>query len=115
MGETKTFPVHWLQMRRLAGPNLPITDELTAGALHDTQRFVVEAFDDWDINTDGEVDFLVRWRGHQDEDRTWESLEQLVDDVSVLVINYVRANDDCPDLVAAHKKASRAIKTKKTT
>ena len=115
LGETKTFPVHWRQMRRLAGPNLQVTDELTAGALHDAQRFVVEAFEDWAINTDGEVDFLVRWRGHQDEDRTWEPLEQLVADVPVLVAKYVQANNDCPDLVAAHKKVARAAKAKKTT
>ena len=74
---------------------------------------MVEAFDDWSINTDGEVDFLVRWRGHQDEDRTWEPMEQLVADVPVLVAKYVQENNDSPDLVAAHKKVARAAKTKK--
>ena len=102
-------------MRRLAGPNLPITEELTAGAMHDSQCFVIETFDDWVINTDGEVDFLVRWRGHQDEDRTWEPLEQLVADVPVLVTKCVQANKDCPDLVATHKKVARAAKTKKNS
>ena len=66
-------------------------------------------------DTDGEVDFFVRWRGHQDEDRTWGPLEQLVADVPVLVAKYVQAHDDCPDLVVTHKKVVRAARTKKTT
>ena len=76
---------------------------------------MVETFDDWSINTDGEADFLVRWCGHQDEDRMWEPLEQLASDVSVLVTNYVWTHRDSPDLVAAHKKDVRASKTKKNT
>ena len=39
------------------------------------------------INTDGEADIHVKWRGHDDEEElTWESLEQLVEDVSALVV-----------------------------
>ena len=68
---------------------------------------------EWSINTDGEVDVLVEWQGHDDEDeRTWEALEQLVEDVPVLIAKYVR-DDGQQQLVSAHRKAVREAKTKK--
>ena len=58
--------------------------------MHDVQKLLVEAFEEWVINTDGEVDIHVKWRGHDDEEElTWEPLEQLVEDVSALVVKYV--------------------------
>ena len=82
-------------------------------AMHDVQRFVVEAFEDWSINTDDEVDLLVRWRGHGDDERTWEPLEQLLDDVPVLVGKYVQANRNEPDLVRVYDKCKRQAERKK--
>ena len=56
---------------------------------------------------------LVEWQGHDDEDeRTWEALEQLVEDVPVLIAKYVR-DDEHQQLVSAHRKAVREAKTKK--
>ena len=47
--------VYWRRMRHLAGPGLAITKELEEAAQHDKQKFLVEHFEDWSVNTDGEV------------------------------------------------------------
>ena len=108
LGDDKESNVHWRRMRRLTGPGINITKELTESAHHDKQKFLVESFEDWTVNTDGEVDLLVKWRGHDDTNNTWEPLEQLVSDVSVLVSTYVKENKVWPDLERAHRNAVRA-------
>ena len=112
LGMTDEKPVHWRKMRRLAGPDYPRSGELALHAMHDVHKFIVEAFKEWSINTDGEVDVLVEWRGHPDEGEwTWQPLEQLVEDVSVLVAQYVRGEDH-QQLTAAHRRAVRQAKKK---
>ena len=113
VGEPREHPVHWRKMRRLTGPDLEVTKAIELAAKHDIQRFLVKCFVEWSINTDGEVDVLVEWQGHDDEDeRTWEALEQLVEDVPVLIAKYVR-DDGHHQLVSAHRKVVREAKTKK--
>ena len=46
------------------------------------------------MEDDGEAELLVRWRHHSLEERTWEPLLQLVEDVAVKVRKYVEAQDD---------------------
>ena len=75
LGEDKESSVHWRLMCRLAGPGIIITKELTESAQHDKQKFLVESFKDWSVNTDGEVDLLVKWRGHEDDNNTWEPMD----------------------------------------
>ena len=113
LGDDRESCVHWRRMRRLAGPGVHITKELVEGAQHDKQKFLVDKFEDWVVNTEGEVDLLVKWRGHDDDNNTWEPLEQLVADVPVLVANYVKENKGWPDLERAHRNAVRANKKKK--
>ena len=113
LGEDKEANVHWRRMRRLAGPGIAITKELVESAQHDKQKFLVESFEDWAVNTDGEVDLLVKWRGHDDDNNTWEPLEQLVVDVPVLVATYVKENKGWPDLERAHRNAVRANRANK--
>ena len=101
-------------MRRLVGPDLGVTKEVELSAKHDIQRFLVKRFVEWSINTDQEVDVLVEWQGHDgEEERTWEALEQLVEDVPVLVAKWVQS-DGHQQLVAAHLRAVRDAKKKKT-
>ena len=112
LGDTKEVPVHWRRMRRIAGPDLPMDEEVRLSAMHDVQRFVIDSFVDWAINTDGEVDLLVQWRGHEaEEERTWEPLEQLVEDVPVLVRKYVKQNGH-HQLVAAHAQCVQALQAR---
>ena len=113
LGDDKESNVHWRRMRRLAGPGIAITKELVESAQHDKQKFLVESFQDWAVNTDGEVDLLVKWRGHDDSNNTWEPLEQLVADVPVLVATYVKKNKGWPDLERAHRNAVRANRSSK--
>ena len=47
-------------MRRLAGADLPMSTTVDLSAKHDVQRFLVDHFVEWSINTDGEVDVLVQ-------------------------------------------------------
>jgi len=108
LGTTVEKPVHWRRMRRIAGPEYPRTQELALHAMHDVQKFIVDEFREWSINTDGEVDVRVHWRGHDDEaEDTWEPLEQLVEDVPVMIRKYVRDQDQ-PQLTAAHRRAEEA-------
>lgn len=61
--------------------------------LHYRQRFYVQRFDDYE--TDGEdADLYVKWSHHGGEERTWEPLQQLIEDVPVLVENYVNQAGD---------------------
>ena len=115
IGESREHPVHWRKMRRLAGPDLQVTKAMELSANHDIQRFLVKRFVEWSVNTDQEVDVLVEWQGHDEEDeRTWEALDQLVEDVPVLIAKYVQA-DGHQQLVTAHRRAVREAKTKKKT
>ena len=113
LGDERESRVHWRRMRRLAGPGIAITKELKESAQHDKQKFLVESFEDWSVNTDGEVDLLVKWRGHDDTNNTWEPMEQLVADVPVLVATHVKDNKSWPDLERAHRNAVRANRVSK--
>ena len=79
-------------MRRLADPGLAVTKELVESAQHDVQKFKVDEFLNWTVNADGEVYVLVKWRGHDDTNNTWEPLSQLMCDVPALVIKHVKDN-----------------------
>ena len=72
----------------------------------------MDNFADWSVNTDGEVDLLVKWCGHDDTNDTWEPLSQLVADVPALVAKYVKENAGWPDLDREYKKAVRACRKK---
>ena len=88
-----------------------MNDEVRLNALHDVQRFVVDRFVDWSINTDDEVDLRVRWKGHEDEaEDTWQPLEQLVEDVPVVVAKYVREVNH-HQLTAVHRKCVQDAKS----
>ena len=39
-------PVHWVRMKRFAGPEFQRTTELVQRAQHDIQKFYVEAIED---------------------------------------------------------------------
>ena len=52
----------------------------------------MESLEDWSVNTDDEVDLLVKWRGHDEANNTWDPIDQLVGDVPVLVVKYVKVN-----------------------
>ena len=82
-------------------------EEVAASALHDRQSFRVERFDDWEIEDDT-ADLLVKWKNHGDHERTWEPLQQLVEDVPVLVAKYVEEVEDAR-LQTAYEMAKAAV------
>ena len=101
-------------MYRLTGPDLDVMKAVELSAKHDIQRFLVKRFVEWSINTDQEVDVLVGWQGHdEDDERTWEALEQLVEDVPVLVTKWAQA-DGHQQLVTTHLLTVHNVKKKKT-
>ena len=117
LGDDKVSHVHWRKMKSIAGPDYVPTEEVIASALHDRQRFRVEGFYDWLVDDEGEVEILVQWKHHSAEERTWEPLLQLCEDVPVLVTNYVEecdhvtlttAHADCLAALAAGNAANAA-------
>ena len=57
--------------------------------------------DDWGYDEDGETaKVLVRWQGYDESERTWEPLQQVHEDVTVITQKYVDAVND-PGLTAA--------------
>ena len=60
------------------------TEEMIVFVLCDRQLFMVQPFDDWLVNDDGEVELLVRWCHHSEDERTWELMLQLVEDVQTV-------------------------------
>ena len=107
LGDTQEAEVHWMKLRRLAGPEFEPDEEVVASALHDRQRFLVEKFDDWIVDSDGDAVLLVRWKHHSEEERTWEPLQQLWDDVPIMVEKYV-VNVEVPTLTQALEEAKAA-------
>ena len=97
----ETSDVHWRKMRRIAGPDFDPSEEVIASAQHDRAKFKVDHFVDWVVDDDGEVDLLVHWKHHGEEQRTWEALLQLCEDVPVMVAKYVE-EIDAADLTTAH-------------
>ena len=93
LGDDKVVTVHWKVMRRLAGPEFSPDEEVIASALHDRQRFLVDRFVDWIIE-EGEAELLVHWKHHGEEERTWEPLWQLLEDVPQMVKTYVSRIED---------------------
>ena len=47
-------------MWRISNADLTMPSEVSLSALHDVQRFVIDRFVEWFINTEGEVDVLVQ-------------------------------------------------------
>ena len=59
-------------MIRLTGPDLPMIKAVELSVKHDIQRFLIKSFVKWSINTDQDVNVLIEWQGHDDdEERTW--------------------------------------------
>ena len=106
LGDDDTSTVHWKKMRRLAGPELNPSEEVVASALHDRHKFVVEKFDDWIVD-DQAAELFVRWKNHGDDARTWEPMEQLLQDVPKMVEKYVTMVDDV-DLSNAYAECRAA-------
>ena len=107
LGDTDESEVHWRKLRRLAGPELTPDEEVVASALHDRQRFKVQSFDDWIVD-EGEAELLVRWQHHGEDERTWEPLLQLLEDVPKMVQKYVQEVDS-QDLTGALEEAEAAV------
>ena len=98
-------------MCRLVGPDLQSDEEVVASALHDRQRFNVERFDDWIVDSDGDTILLVRWKHHTEQERTWEPLQQLWEDVSQMVQKYV-ADVEVTELTQVLEEAQTASQAK---
>ena len=58
-------------------------------AVNDCQRFEVKSLDDWRLDSDQQLELLVQWRGFQEEDKTWEAVAVLLEDVPVLVRGFL--------------------------
>ena len=80
---------------------------MIASALHDRQRFEVEELVDW-LMDNGEVELLVHWKHHTIEERTWEPLMQLCEDVPRIVEAYVHSVDDAA-LTQAHQDCMEVL------
>ena len=81
VGQDQVATVSWKRARRIAGPGITITQAVQDAALHDLQKFKVEAFVDWGFADDGTVVLKVRWQGFDESEDTWEALGQLYADV----------------------------------
>ena len=85
--------VHWRKMRRIAGPDVDVPTSVQTRAMHDAQRFLVEEFRSHK-RVDGKYVLEVKWQGYPDTDNTFESLDQMFEDVPFWVRRYVRDTDD---------------------
>ena len=92
IGGGKIVPVSWRKTKRLAGPELQLTDAVAKTALHDLQKFLVEEFLDWEASRNGDAKLHVKWRGYVET--TWEPLANLHADVPYLVSKYVTGIDN---------------------
>ena len=90
LGDDRSSQVYWRKMIRLAGPGLAPSEETMASALYvDRQRFLVNDFVDWVADANGDVDVLIDWKYHSEEERTREPLLQLAEDVTECLAAYV--------------------------
>ena len=70
VGTDERKDVSWRKCRRIAGPNLEVTQAVQNSALNDIQKFKVEYFADWGFDDLNEVLLLVHWRNFDESDRT---------------------------------------------
>ena len=73
LGNVRESNMYWLKIQQLTVA-MTITKGLVDPAQHDVRKFRVKKILDWAVNTDGEVDILVQWRGHDDTNNTWDPL-----------------------------------------
>ena len=92
IGGGKVVPISWRKAKRLAGPELQLSDAVTKSALHDLQKFLVEEFLYWRVSPKGDAKLHVKWRGYAET--TWEPLANLYADVPYLVTKYVKEIDN---------------------
>ena len=86
-------PVHWSRMKRFGDASFDITEKLIRTAVNDCQKFDVEEIIGWKIGPDNAVELHVRWEGFEDEDNTWQGLQQMHEDVPALVRKYLKAHE----------------------
>ena len=72
VGQDETLRVSWRRVRRIAGPNMSVTQTVQDNTLHDLQKFKVETFVDWGFADDGSVVIKVHWCGFDENEDTWE-------------------------------------------
>ena len=95
VGQEAEAGIDWKKCFRIASSTLPISQAVQDAALHDLQKFKVEAFVAWGFMDDGTVSLKVRWQGFDESEETWEPMAQLYADVKVMVDKYVATvNDD---------------------
>ena len=108
VGTADVKKVSWKKCRRIAGPDLQISQAVQNSALNDLQTFKVDYFVDWGFDDEGKVQLLVHWQGFDESERTWQPMQELWEDVKVMVDQYV-AEEDNDDLTAARDSlAARA-------
>jgi|GEM_PF-2679083 len=90
MGKKKE--VHSTRIRFYAGNSFQMTEEVQRLFVHNTGLFEVEAVLDsrFNENSNSRYELLVRWKGFEEFDNSWEPFEILYEDVPQLVLKYLR-------------------------
>ena len=79
-------------MRRFADSKFKATYDQKEQASRESQRFLVEAIRDYEIDSEGKILFLVKWQGFSEDTR--ELANELFEDVPDIVLKYLRGLKD---------------------
>ena len=92
-----------------------MTQELKRSALHDAESYTVDQILDYEVDTNTPSGFRLQilWRGFQEPDATWETLDRLHEDVPALVRRYA-LTEKIPELLDAIAKLREAARQKRS-
>eukprot|EP00644_Phytophthora_capsici_P008646 jgi/Phyca11/111537/e_gw1.20.617.1 len=91
---------HASRLKFFADAELGITENLLAQVAHNSEGHVVEELKESRYNSSAKThELLGKWRGLTEEGNSWEPVQNLIEDVTILVKQFLTNNQDIPAIV----------------
>ena len=87
--------VHAQRMKIYADSSLNVTEDIKNSAAYDAMSYISELVD-WRENDDGKLEIKVRWLGFEEDQDTWEPAKNLIEDIPLILMRYLKAQEATP-------------------
>jgi hypothetical protein len=82
-------------MKIYADSSLNVTEDIKNSAAYDAMSYISELVD-WRENDDGKLEIKVRWLGFEENQDTWEPAKNLIEDIPLILMRYLKAQEATP-------------------